>query len=514
MKIKDLLVPFSFALLITWAIQYFFIGSPESDNQTVQSGQSFKAPKSKQELKPLNTEIDFVDDQQKIKTEKTTIATAWGQAIFSTDGASLDELSFNRTMNGKTQSLTTVYPVGPTQKEQRCFLVALDQKTPFYYQLKDVTETDEQATLTYVSNFGDGTVTKTFVVDKHKHQINLDVSIVPKSGFDRAVEARIFYAAPHMPEIEEKDTISALMTNKKGSVEKLAAKNVDGQGWFAPTLFGSSNKYFVHAMVNDHNGFVQRAYYNFVGDKKLLSIVEGPEITEAKTWKLSFYVGPKEDTAMAPVDPRLEQTLDYHGLLAPVSKLLLKLLKFLYKYLRNYGLAIIVLTTLVRLPLAYFTRNNQEEMRKRAEFQKKLSHLQRKYKHDTEALARARAELIQKHGMPGLGGCLPLLLQLPVFFALSRILSSAIELYQAPFVFWITDLSQPDPYHILPIFIGGSMLLQATTVDAKQRVSMVIMGFVFGIFTMNFSAGLCLYIFVSTLLSVVQTMVQQKLKRA
>jgi YidC/Oxa1 family membrane protein insertase len=180
------------------------------------------------------------------------------------------------------------------------------------------------------------------------------------------------------------------------------------------------------------------------------------------------------------------------------------LLKFLYSLIGNYGLAIIVLTVLVKLLLLPFTYKSEASMRQQAEVQKKLAYLQQRYKDDPEKLNQERTELIRKHGMPGLGGCLPLLLQLPLFIALSRVLYSSIELYKAP-MWWIPDLSASDPYYILPIGVAIVMLLQAATVDAKQRLSVIAMALVFGALTVNFASGLALYIFVSTLLTVVQT---------
>jgi len=153
-------------------------------------------------------------------------------------------------------------------------------------------------------------------------------------------------------------------------------------------------------------------------------------------------------------------------------------------------------------------------MKQRLEFQKKLEYLQSKYKHDKAMLAKERAELIRKHGMPGLGGCLPLLLQVPIFFALRSVLASSIELYKAPFVFWIQDLSAPDPYYVLPAFMSLAMLAQAFTVDPKQRLMMVVMALIFGPLFAQFPAGLALFIAASIGLGVLQTFVVKKFKSA
>ena len=213
------------------------------------------------------------------------------------------------------------------------------------------------------------------------------------------------------------------------------------------------------------------------------------------------------------VDQRLEQTLDYYGFLAPVARALLAMLKFLYSYFHNYGYAIIVLTALMKLVLLPVTLRSERGMKQRLEFQKKLQYVQQRYKNDPQTLAHERAELMRKHGFKDMAGCLPLLIQIPMFFALSRVLSSSIELYRAPFGFWIQDLSLRDPYYILPLLIALTMLVQAGFADKQQRVSILVMALIFGAFTTTLSAGLALYIFVSTLLSVVQTVAQKSMSK-
>ena len=307
-----------------------------------------------------------------------------------------------------------------------------------------------------------------------------------------------------MPEIAQSDVIASIVSNEKGSIDKTVRDRLAlDQGWFAPTLFGTDDRYFVHAMVEDQSKFIQRAYYKFTDKTMLFSVLEGPSVSQkagglcCNQWQLSFYFGPKEGQAFALVDERLEQTLDYSGILAPISKFLLYILKWLYSYFKNYGVAIILLTILVKLLLLPFTYRAEESMQKRTEFDKKLRYLQQRYKDDPDTLARERAELIQKHGLPGLGGRLPLLLQLPIFIALSRVLSSAIELYNAPFVGWIHDLSAKDPYYILPMVTALSMIAQSFTMptnDPKQKVSTIVMGMVIGAVTASLAAGLSLYI--------------------
>ena len=345
-----------------------------------------------------------------------------------------------------------------------------------------------------------------FTINHAQFKIDLVITITPKK---EPVQARIFFSSPSLG--LKGDVVSALYNNQKGSVVKKARAKVDpNTGWFAPTLFGSDDRYFIHAMVTDPQHFAQRAYYSLVGQTRLISILESAPITVPTTWTVSFYCGPKEESVMTAVDPRLEQTLDYSGILAPISRALLWILNYLYRFLHNYGWAIVILTMVINLILLPLNLFGSKSFKKYADFQKKLAYLQQRYKNDPDTLARERAELINKNGMPGAAGCLPKLLQLPIFFALSRVLSSAIQLYKAPFL-WISDLSATDPYYILPVLIGSSMLFLAPTNDPKQRFTMIAMALFFGAFSANLSAGLSLYIFVGVLLGVIQNFFQQKM---
>lgn len=521
MNFRDLLLPITLALITTFAIQYFFFGGSGNQEQT-QSGQSFTAPKTKQELKPRNTEVDFVDAVREKDAVLTKIETKGARMTFTTDGAVLDHLEFKQVSCG-AGSLSTIASSAETEKENRCFMLAFNQKTPYFYTLMNKTETDDKIELVYQATHENSVIEKKFVIYKNTYKIDLDIKITGAQN-DKQQDMRIFWPSPDVKALSKEDLIAAIANDEKGSIIKNPIEKFDvEQGRFSPTLFGTDDRYFVHAMIDDANQFVSRAYYKMVDKSKLISILEGPAAASlAKAegaqnqWKMSFYFGPKEVEALNIVDPRLEQTLDYSGWLSPISKFLLHILKLLYSFLLNYGLAIIALTILVKLVLLPFTYRAEESMKKRAEFDKKLRYVQQKFKDNPDQLARERAELIQKHGMPGIGSCLPLVLQLPLFVALSRVLSSSIELYRAPFL-WIPDLSARDPYYILSILIVVAMAAQALVsqgADNKQRISTLVMSLVVGAVTTSLAAGLSLYICTFTILGVLQVPLLKLFKRS
>lgn len=506
MNMRDFLLPLTLALLTTWAVQYF-IFNRNTDTQTgTESGQTFVAPQSQVETRPLNREVDFIDvDGSSAPAQVTQIETEHAIYSFSTEGARLQQLTFKRVADGKPILINTVEPAAQMSREESFFLVALNEKTPYYYRLVNQQKLATATELVYQADTDQATIQKTFTIHDDKHQVDLALTITPKSG---PVQARILFGSPYITQVKD-DSVSAVYNTKKGSLEKEAGTKIDlNKGWFAPTFFGTEDRYFVHTLVSDQNKFTQRAYYE-LRDKQVISILEANAITEPTTWNLSFFVGPKDEKAMNQVDPRLEQLLDYSGILAPVARLLLWVLNYLYNFLHNYGWAIVVMTILINLLLLPLNLKGAQGMKKYNEFQKKLEYIKKKYKDDPDTLSREQAALITKNGMPGLGGCLPKLLQLPIFFALSRVLSNSIQLYHAPFL-WIKDLSSKDPYYILPIAICVSMIMQSTATEPKQRFTMIAVALVFGAFSANFSAGLCLYILVGILLMNIQTYVQQK----
>lgn len=509
MNLKELIVPLIFATLGTWAIQYFFFNKP-----TVQEGvrtmSSFTAPTGVQEAKPLNTEVDFIDSKRTSEPMITLVKTDGCNLYFSTDGASLDRLEFIRKSGAKSYTIDTVFPVVDTERENRCFLVAYDFKTPFFYTFEGQQDVGDTTELTYAAETDEALLTKIFTVYKHTFQIDLEMKIALKKPEASVGQLRIFVPSPLMSDLGENDQISAIVAGPQGKLQKtLRASIALNQGWVNPTLFGSDSRYFVHALVKDPQTFCQRAYFKFYDKTRMMAIVEGPAVKQDSSWKVSFYCGPKEETAFAAVDPRLEQTLDYSGLLGPIAKWFLMLLNLLFNYLHNYGLAIIALTALIKLLLLPLTIKAEAGNKKRLEFQKKLEYVKRRYKDDPERSKIEQAELISKHGLPGLSGCLPIMLQLPVVYALSRVLSSSFDLYQAPFL-WIPDLASKDPWYILPVLTSVCMLFMMQGTDARQRLSGVAMAVIFGAFSTTFSAGLALYIFVSTFLSVVQTVIQKR----
>ena len=168
----------------------------------------------------------------------------------------------------------------------------------------------------------------------------------------------------------------------------------------------------------------------------------------------------------------------------------------------------------MRLLLIPFSLSGVRQGKKMAEMQKQLQYLKHKYKDNPEQLAREQEEFYKKNGFGALGaGCLPILLQVPLFFAMNRVLSSSIDLYQAPFL-WIPDLSAKDPFYILPLLVGFSIYYFSATqqgVTAQQRVAFTILAVFMGGLSMGWASGLSMFLILSTATGALQTFIQKKL---
>ena len=227
-----------------------------------------------------------------------------------------------------------------------------------------------------------------------------------------------------------------------------------------------------------------------------------------------LYLGPKSTDDMLKFGQRLEDSLDLT--LEVIAAPMLALLRWFDSYVGNYGVAIILLTVVVRVMLFPLTYRGMVSMKRMQKLQPRMAALREKYKKDKERLNRETMELYRRHKVNPLGGCLPIVVQIPIFFALYSALISAIELRHAPFVLWIQDLSAHDGLYLLPIVMGCTMFFQQrmtpTSMDPTQAKIMMWMPVVFTVFMLSFPAGLMVYWSTSNLLSVTQQAIINRVK--
>ncbi|MDH3847068.1 MAG: membrane protein insertase YidC [Gammaproteobacteria bacterium] len=246
------------------------------------------------------------------------------------------------------------------------------------------------------------------------------------------------------------------------------------------------------------------------GDTMIASVVGGKRTVEAgaaETFSRQLFVGPKVQSQLGELHERLKLTVDY-GWLTILSQPMFWLLAFIYGYVGNWGVSIILVTVLIKLAFYKMTETSGRSMAKMRNLQPRIKALQERYKDDRQQLSQQMMDLYKREQVNPAAGCLPILIQMPFFLSFYWVLIESVEMRQAPFALWITDLSTRDPYFILPLIMGAAMLLQQklnpAPADPVQARVMQIMPIMFTGFFAFFPSGLVLYWATNTVLSIAQ----------
>jgi len=291
----------------------------------------------------------------------------------------------------------------------------------------------------------------------------------------------------------------ASIAKNKASVPKEA-----DNGWA-----GMLQHYFVSAWLPADN--TPREFYAKQLEDKLYAVglvLPVSAIEPGKTGKISvpLYVGPAKGN-LDKIAPGLGLTVDY-GFLTIIAKPIFWLLTAIHEWVQNWGLAIIILTILIKLAFFPLSAASYRSMAKMRVVAPKLAKIKEQFSDDRERLNRAMMDLYKTEKINPLGGCLPVLIQIPVFISLYWAILASVEMRYAPFIGWITDLSRPDPYYVLPVIMGISMIIQSklnpTPPDPMQAKLMQIMPIAFSVVFFFFPVGLVLYSVVNNVLSIAQ----------
>ena len=270
----------------------------------------------------------------------------------------------------------------------------------------------------------------------------------------------------------------------------------------------------------------QKRLWGLAGEGAL----EGPQFSisvpgitvEAKSkeeYKSDFYFGPKDYKAFLKLPYHLDRSIAF-GFFGALGKIARNVLETFYGWTGNYGVAIIMMTVLLQLILFKFTLMQLKSAAQMKKIQPEMKRIQEKYKGNPEALNRETLALYRKYKVNPLAGCLPMLIQLPIFLALFNALRTSWSLHGAKFVFWITDLSSKDPYYLLPILMGAVMYFQQkgnipAGTDPAQAAMFKYMPLIFTLLFMNFPSGLVLYWLTNSLITYgIQTFVNRKMAKA
>ncbi len=281
------------------------------------------------------------------------------------------------------------------------------------------------------------------------------------------------------------------------------------------SMISLGSQYFVTALVNRSE--VNPSVINKVEGTKAYMTAEY-NLKNVRLTELNqvFYIGAKKTEVLQAIDSSLTEVLNY-GIFGFISKILLSLMKFIYSFVGNWGVAIVILTIVVRtllLPLNIMSFRSAQAMQK---IKPKMDAIKERYKGDPMRINKETMDLMKQNNANPLSGCLPMLLQIPIFFAFFVTISTSVELYHQPFIWWIKDLSAYDPYFILPILMGVTMYFQQkltpTTMDPMQQKILNFMPIIFTLFLVTLPSGLTLYNFISALFGATQQYFMLKDKR-
>lgn len=276
---------------------------------------------------------------------------------------------------------------------------------------------------------------------------------------------------------------------------------------------GMLQHYFFSAWLAEEyetNYYYTNVVNNNVGSDYIIGLRSEPvRITPGETAQFQgrLYAGPKLQKKIEKIQPGLELTTDY-GMFTPLCKPLFWILDFIHQYVNNWGWAIILVTLLIKIVFYRLSAASYKSMARMRKVQPKMVALRERYGDDKQKLNTALWDLYKKEKINPLGGCLPILIQMPVFLSLYWVLIESVEMRHAPFILWVQDLSSKDPFYILPLLMGISMFVQfklnPKPPDPMQEKIFMIMPVFMTAFMAFFPAGLVLYWFVNNLLSIAQ----------
>ncbi len=376
---------------------------------------------------------------------------------------------------------------------------------------------------------GEVSLTKVFTFKPESYVIDLDLRLKNLSPTPLTDQMGISFYFQPLVDLKDESSYnrSQLATGEKGSRRLFDLSDLQKTPRiFKPPLdwVGYGDNFFLQALIPlEEQGYevVPRVLDAARGLMQVVYLTEPFQLGggQEKTFKLRLYIGPKELDHLDQAEHHLAAAVDY-GWFWFLAKPAVYVMKWFYNYVHNYGVAIILLTILIKIIFWPLTQKSFQSMQAMKKIQPKIAQIREKYKDDREKLNQELMGLYKTYKVNPMGGCLPMLLQIPVFIALYNMLNAAVELRHEPFLWWINDLTAPDrldigipiPYlggiPVLTLLMGASMFAQQkmtpSSGDPRQEQIMLLMPLIFTVFFINFPSGLVLYWFVNNILSIVQ----------
>ena len=326
------------------------------------------------------------------------------------------------------------------------------------------------------------------------------------------------------------DSMRVAWDNDGSLSEESSSKTLESTGVQATGKIywaGAMSTYFLSAVLPGETnnvtvkGLLQKTVYRTAVEEPENLLAPGQE----KELTVSYWLGPKDRTQLLAVSDQLAKSIDL-GMFSIIAKGLLWLLEFFHKYVHNWGVAIILLTIVIKAVFWPLTAKSYASMEKMKKLQPMMTAIREKYKDNKELMNKEVMALYKTYGVNPASGCVPILIQLPVFFGLYQALLTSIELRHAPFIMylpftdklWLADLSAKDPYYITPVIMGLTMFLQQRmsppATDPTQQKIMMFLPLIFTVLFLGFPSGLVIYWLVNNILSIFQQWLMMRKNKA
>ena len=525
---KRTILAIALSLAVLLGFQYFFpaaqkpAAEKQVSNRPVQNSPTDVKPASAPPASDKTADVQEASGSTAAtplkKGELITVNNSLYQAEFDTLGGQLKSFSLkqyrtdlaqdSQDLNLVTSDTEGSYPLSGAVKikdvwyQDKNLLFKADNT-----QIIDVTSATGNLQLKAALPSGD-TLVKKFIFQPDSYLLEVVYAYIDSDNITHKVDSVKLNWSHTKIEGEKKRYVYSGVLGYLG--EKLykpskKEKKLSRQDLMGPiTWLGFTKKYFISVIIAPDEASISRTT-GTIERLDATHLVTGLQVN--KSDRVKVYIGPKKGVILQALGVNLEKSIEY-GWFGVIARPLVQMLHFFNQYVHNYGIAIIILTILIKLVFYPLSQKSYKSMGKMKLVQPKLAKLKEKYKDDKARLNKEMMDLYRTNKVNPFGGCLPIVVQIPVFFALYRALMVAIELRHAPFFGWILDLSAKDPYYVTPLIMGATMFLQQkmtpSTGDAMQAKMMLFMPIIFTFMFLNFPAGLVLYWLVNNLLSIGQ----------
>lgn len=526
---KRVLLAVVLSLLVLYLFDAYF-APPKKQQPPKKAGETIETPMPEKKVGEVLEEkkMDSYPSAPhgvSMPEKEVKVETPLYSAVFSSHGATLKRWSLKKYFDqlgekGKPIEMVTgkesgEYPLGLSLVWEKGTEV-LDIPFEPDRETLNLTGDQDKGAIIFLGKTSEGVfVKKTFVFFPKNYLIEITVDVTPTPLLSLPQGAVITWVRKLDPKKDYDSKLGFIgpATYVDGKVNEIKLKSLNegdksfpqGVGWV-----GYEDKYFLAAFLPNNQGLLSAQIVKTDKESVLINCFEKLKPSPQggrELFSYGFYCGPKDIDILSSLGRNLEKVIDF-GMFDVIAKPLLYILKYLNKFTHNYGWAIILLTIILKFIFFPLTHKSYKSMKALKDLQPQMTALKKKYGKDKEQLNRELLSLYRTYKVNPLGGCLPMLVQFPIFIAFYWVLLGSIELRHTPFMLWMKDLSAYDPYYITPVLMGASMFITQkmtpTTGDPTQAKMMLAMPIVFTFMFLKFPLGLVIYWLVNNILQIFQ----------